>query len=190
MPIDMRPIKNVASVFGRLRREYVKSQVRAVNKTQVTIRKVAQQKIREFIPLKAAWVRNAIVLQKAKQRPRMALQVRMKGIPVRLKGPTSIKDPWYRARRLKSGLIKAKVTTSRPVPFKRSFAHDHVRGTPVLARKGRSRYPLKRRFGPSIIDIFTKFQVQRVMNIAWRDRLPVELGREEQRMLDKHWKIQ
>lgn len=186
MPIDASQVFKLADVMGQVADEVTKTQIRAVNKVQVTIRKVAQQEIRKTSPLKAAWVRNAIVPRRATQKPEIRFAVREKGIPLRVRGPTSIKDPWYRATKLKRGTIKGKFTKSRAGAIKGAFSHDHFAGSRVFKREGRSRYPIKRIFGPSIWAMFQRRRVQRAMDQSWQSKLPIELRRAEDQTLKKH----
>lgn len=186
MPIDASQLRTLAGDLGKISDEMLRTEVKAVNKALITIRKASQQEIRKDSPLKAAWVRNAIKPTRAVRRARVVLSVREKGIPIRVRGPSSIKDPWYKATKLKSGVLKAKITKARPKALKKGFSHDHIAGTIALRRTTSKRYPLRTVYGPSVFRMFQRRNVQLEMDRTWRHRVPVEMRRAEDFVLRKY----
>jgi len=145
------PAKILAKELKDANKKTKKAGVRALNKTATKSRNFAQRETRKVINVKAATIKKAYWIKKAKigqQKPEAGVFVSYKPFPV---------SAFNGVRQTKKG-VTVRMTKNKPrLLFKSAFIRTLSSGHKgVFIRKGKKSLPIKELHGPSPYSVFVE----------------------------------
>lgn len=124
-------------------KKIIAAEVRAINKTARSVRTEISKRVRAEVALKASVIKGSVTMTKASRQAKPSAKVGVDAKPIPLKH--------YAARQVKKGTtVRVKKKGGRKL-IKHAFIADKL-GSHVFQRKGDDRFPILKRFGPSVAD--------------------------------------
>lgn len=160
--------------------------IRAINRTLVSIRQEAQQKIRETVKLKASDVKNAVEIKRASlSRPVGIIEVIRKGIPLFKYGARAKTVNTPRGKRIG---VTVQVKGTRKLVRGAFIATMKNGRTGIFKRKGEARLPIRELFSTSVADLFKGGELIDSLRESAKEKLRAIFARESQFEADRAMK--
>ncbi len=182
MGLITKGLKEIEDGYKHMARTLRIGETRAIKRVGTTIKAAQSRDIGATLNLRAATIKNELQIKKEPKVKdlRLVFQVKKRGVPLReFVGTRQIR------RGVSVAVLKGKGRAILTAAFGVTKFGNHFYGrvgknsAKQYGRPHVGRLPLKKLFGPSVADIYSKDDVLKTGADVWNERLPIELEREQ-----------